>query len=64
YSADREEPPHIHVERETSRAKFWLEPVWLRDSTGFGRAELRRVERLVDEHAVKFLGAWHDFFTN
>ena len=42
-SADREEPPRIHVEREASRAKFWLEPVWLRDSTGFGRAELRRL---------------------
>ena len=25
YSADRDEPPHIHVEREGSGAKFWIE---------------------------------------
>ena len=64
YSADREEPPHVHVEREASRAKFWLEPVRLHDSTGFGRAELGRLERLVDEHAPDLLRGWHDFFTD
>ncbi len=64
YSFDCAEPMHVHVERDRATCKFWLEPVWLRDSTGFGRAELRRLERLVDEHAVNLLGAWHDFFTN
>jgi uncharacterized protein DUF4160 len=27
YAGDREEPPHVHVEREDRLAKFWLEPV-------------------------------------
>lgn len=41
YSADRDEPPHVHVEREGSGGKFWLEPVRLESSRGFGRVELR-----------------------
>jgi len=41
YSSDSEEPPHIHVERDGSVAKFWLDPVRLVASGGFNRAELR-----------------------
>ncbi len=26
-SADRDEPPHVHVERDQCSAAFWLEPV-------------------------------------
>jgi hypothetical protein len=29
YAGDRDEPPHIHVERHRSSAKFWLNPVRL-----------------------------------
>ena len=50
YSADREEPPHVHVERDAQIAKFWLKPVRLQDSGGFKRVELRKVERLVEEN--------------
>src|SRR3989442_13452197 len=38
YSGDRGEPPHVHVERENSVAKVWLDPVRLERNTGF-RAE-------------------------
>ena len=44
YSADRDEPPHVHVEREDSEAKFWLVPTHLEGSRGFGRAELLKME--------------------
>ena len=27
YSFDCHEPPHVHVERERNKAKFWLDPV-------------------------------------
>ena len=47
YSADRNEPPHVPVEREEASAKFWLDPVRLETSRGFGRAEIHRLERLV-----------------
>lgn len=62
YSADREEPRHIHVERDECSAKFWLEPVRLQKSLGFSRTELRQVQRLVDQNEFRFLDAWHEHF--
>ncbi|MBE0658194.1 MAG: DUF4160 domain-containing protein [Bryobacteraceae bacterium] len=64
YSADRDEPPHVHVEREDSTAKFWLEPVRLEYSRGFGRPEIVRIERLVSQNAATLLRAWHEYFGN
>jgi hypothetical protein len=64
YSADRGEPPHVHVEREESTAKFWLEPVRLEHSRDFGRPEIVRIERLVAQNAVKLLRAWYEYFGN
>ena len=55
YSADRDEPPHVHVERDAQIAKFWLKPVRLEDSGGFKRVELRKAERVVEEN-VEDLG--------
>ncbi|HZO28807.1 MAG TPA: DUF4160 domain-containing protein [Chloroflexota bacterium] len=63
YSGDRHEPPHVHAERESNEAKFWLQPVRLADNRGFGSAELRRMERIVAERANDLLRAWHDYFT-
>jgi hypothetical protein len=37
YPSDREEPRHVHVERDDKVAKFWLDPVRLQkaaDLTG------------------------------
>jgi hypothetical protein len=62
YSADREEPPHVHVEREGFGAKLWLDPVRLERSHGFGRAEIRVIGRLVADKAAFFLRAWHEYF--
>ena len=62
YSADRNEPPHIHVERDAHRAKFWLDPVRLARSGGFTAAELRELERLVMEQAPLLLGKWNEYF--
>ena len=43
YSGDRDEPPHIHVERDDCEAKFWLDPVALAANWGFARQELTKV---------------------
>lgn len=64
YSADHGEPRHVHVEREDSIAKFWLEPVRLEYSRGFGRSEIGRVERLVTANAADLVRAWHEYFGN
>ncbi|MCW5978858.1 MAG: DUF4160 domain-containing protein [Bryobacteraceae bacterium] len=52
----------MHVEREDGKAKFWLEPVRFDSSSGFGRSEIARIERLVAEHATLLLRSWHEFF--
>jgi hypothetical protein len=56
------EPPHVHVQRDRSLAKFWLRPVALASSSGFAAHELRRVQRLVDEHTEQFEESWREFF--
>ena len=56
------EPPHIHVQRERSVAKFWLEPVALVTNRGFRAHEMRRITRLVVQHQATLLEAWHDYF--
>jgi len=48
YSGDRDEPRHVHVEHDANIAKFWLDPVRLAHSGGFARAEIKRVETLVE----------------
>ena len=61
-SADRYEPPHVHVWRDGASAKFWLDTVALQDYRGFGEEELRRVRRIVEQHKEEFMRGWHDHF--
>jgi hypothetical protein len=62
YSADGSEPPHIHVERDTHIAKFWLDPVRLASSGGYNRSELRQIDRIVADNVGTLLEAWNDHF--
>ena len=62
YSADSTEPLHIHVERDSSTAKFWLDPVRLEDNEGFSRVELNLIRKLVEVNAQDLLRSWHEFF--
>ena len=62
YAGDRGEPRHVHVEREASRAKFWLDPVRLQESGGFRGAELNRLAALVEDHRDELVRAWDDYF--
>jgi hypothetical protein len=48
--------------RDSNRARFWLDPVRLAESGGFGRAEIRRVEALVRDNAVQLRRAWDEHF--
>lgn len=64
YSADRHEPPHVHVDCWDCEAKFWLDPVRLERGRGFGRAELGHSEGLVVEHAAWLVRSWHEYFGN
>ncbi len=62
YSADRDEPPHVHVERDDHIAKVWLDPVRLERNVGFRAADLRKILQIVEDNVGKLLEAWHDYF--
>jgi len=64
YAGDRDEPPHVHVERDDRIAKFWLNPIRLQSSGGFLRVELARIERLVSDHRVELREAWNEYFSH
>ena len=62
YAGDRDEPSHIHVERNDKIAKFWLEPVRLQYSGGFNRKEISRIQKIIQEYQGQLLEGWHDYF--
>jgi hypothetical protein len=62
FAGDRDEPAHVHVERDDRTAKFWLDPVRLQGSGGFSRIELVRIEKLVGNRRVELMEAWNDYF--
>ena len=64
FAGDRNEPPHVHVERDANRAKVWLDPVRLHDSGGFPHVELARIMMIVRQHEEAFLRRWYEYFTD
>lgn len=64
YAGDRNEPVHIHVERDDATAKFWLEPVRLQRSNGFRMVEVRRIRKIVEEHQAHIMECWHEYFAD
>ena len=62
YAGDRDEPPHVHIQRDEAEAKFWLSPIHLQSNNGFSRTEINRIHKLVAENQEKLLAGWHDFF--
>lgn len=62
YSHEPNEPAHVHIDRDNSTAKFWLEPVALAKNIGFSAKELRKLQSLVEENGVILVEAWYEYF--
>jgi len=62
YSGDRDEPIHVHAERDDKIAKFWLEPLRLDSSGGFNRLDLSKIFKIIEENRDKILEAWNEYF--
>ena len=62
YSGDRDEPMHIHVERDDKIAKVWLEPLRLCNSGGFKISELSKILRIIEQNREIMMEAWNDYF--
>ena len=61
-SHDAPEPPHVHIDRAGATAKFWLDPVALARSIGFGARELNDLQEIVNTNADTFRFRWREFF--
>lgn len=58
------EPPHIHVFKAGSEAKFWLVPeVQLASNDGFDAKQLRIITQMIIEHCSLLEASWHDYFS-
>jgi len=60
YSNELGEPAHIHVQRDSALAKFWLTPVSLASSFRFSAQEIRDIQKIVKQHETKLLEAWNE----
>ncbi len=59
YSHDlMNEPPHVHVDQDELSSKFWLSPISLARNLGFSASELRKIERIIQEHQSELLERW------
>ncbi|HEO65688.1 MAG TPA: DUF4160 domain-containing protein [Spirochaetes bacterium] len=63
YSNEDGEPAHVHIQRDTMLAKFWLNSIALASSTRFSPKELRKLESLVVENRETILEAWNEYFS-
>jgi hypothetical protein len=63
YSADRDEPPHVHVARDDAVAKYWLDPVRHDHGIGFRAPESRRIQGIIEDRQQLLLEAWNEYFS-
>ena len=61
YSDERNEPAHIYVATADGECKFWLEPIALAGNKGLRPDLVRRIERLVYEHAEFLKEKYHEY---
>ena len=61
YSDEGAEPAHIHVRTPEGECKFWLEPIALASVRSVRPHDVREIERLVFEHRLLLLAAYHEF---
>jgi len=64
YAGNGEEPTHVHVERDDNTAKFWLDPVRMQNSGGFGRKEINKINKIILENQYLLLERWDDYFSD
>ncbi len=58
------EPLHIHVEKDSLEAKFWLEPeLRLAYNDGYDARTLRELMDLIDANKEQIERAWNAFFS-
>ena len=55
-------PLHIHVLKDGHKAKFSLFPVGLIENQGFKNAEIKWMEKIIEENIEAIVEHWNNFF--
>lgn len=61
-AGDRDEPTHVHFERDQRNAGFRLDPLRLQKSGGFGNVGLNQIQQLLEKHREGPLQEWNECF--
>ncbi len=64
YSGDKEEPIHVHIERDDKIAKVWLDPIRLHKSGGFSRSEISSILKVIESNRKIMVEAWNEYFSD
>jgi hypothetical protein len=63
YSADRGEPPHIHVVKAENRAKVWLKDLSIAWNRSFSTRELTQIRAILEENQLELTEWYNEFFS-
>ena len=57
------EPCHIHVQKDSKRAKFWLDPnISLEYNYGFSGKELKKFHKIIEQNEDLIRDRWYELF--
>ena len=62
FSNENREPPHVHIEKGDSVAKWWLIPLREEWTSGFSPAQRRRIHTIIVENEATILEQWNEHF--
>ncbi len=60
FSEEGNDPVHVHSKKGDAEAKFWLEPIEAVYSVGFNPNQLRRLTKILREHADELAQKYKD----
>lgn len=60
YSNERDEPAHIHEQRDRALAKFWLSPVTRAKAKHFSAPDLNAIRRHIEDNVATMQEAWNE----
>lgn len=59
-SFDCNEPKHVHVQRDKSVCKFWIDPLLLCKNHGFAPKELNVIRKMIESNKDIIEEAWDE----
>ena len=65
FTADKNEPPHVHVSKGDGSGKIWLKPgLQVQVLAGFKKQEVLKILRIAEKHHQELINKWDEYFEN